>query len=130
MEAGVAKEGDMRLSLIGIEIGLVFSFAVILPAARQAQPQPIQARILDVDAFIQRWDPDHDGTIRDELRKATDNRLRDKLVDKLFHVGDRDGDGRIDKGELNSLARERDDREGKSYVTGDLENNVTSPRTS
>jgi EF hand len=103
----VAKEGDLRLFLIGIAMGLVFFFAVILPAARQAQPQPIQAQQLDVDTFIHRWDADHDGTInRDELRKATDNRLRDKLVDKLFQVGDKDGDGRIDKSELNSLAHE------------------------
>jgi hypothetical protein len=97
----------MRLFLIGITLGLVFFFAVILPAARQAQPQPIQAQTLDVGAFIQRWDADHDGAInRHELRKATDNRLRDKLVDKLFQAGDRDNDGRIDKSELSSLARE------------------------
>jgi hypothetical protein len=108
-EAGLPKEGDMRLFLIGIgiAIALVFFFAIILPAARQAQPQTILAQNLDVDAFIQRWDADHDGTIsRDELRKATDNRLRDELVDKLFQVGDKDGDGRIDKSELNSLARD------------------------
>jgi hypothetical protein len=104
----------MRLFLIGIALGLVFFFAVILPAARQVEKEPVlnaltqptQAWKFDVDAFIQRWDADRDGTInRDELRKATGNRL-DGLVDKLFHAFDKDHDGRLDKSELNSLARE------------------------
>ncbi len=35
-----------------------------------------QAPKPDVDAFIQRWDADHDHTIsRDELRNATGDRL-------------------------------------------------------
>ena len=76
----------MRLFLIGLGIvlSLVFFFAVILPAARQAEKEPVlttltrptQAWKFDVDAFILRWDADRDGMMnRDELRKSVGNRL-------------------------------------------------------
>jgi hypothetical protein len=102
----------MRLFFIGIGtvIGLMFLFAVIF-GARHAETEPsgqaTQTQKLDVDAFIQRWDADHDGVLsRDELKKAINSRFRDKLIDKLFQVGDKNQDGRLDKSELNTLAHE------------------------
>jgi len=72
---------------------------VSMPLTHLAQtPKP------HVDAFIQRWDADHDDTIsRDELRKATGDRL-DKLIDKMFQAVDENHDGRLDKSELNGLS--------------------------
>ena len=105
----------MRLFLIGlgIALSLVFFFAVILPAARQAEKEPVwttlrptQAGKFDVDAFILRWDADGDGMMnRDELRKSVGNRL-EGLVEKLFGAFDKNQDGRLDRAELNNLARE------------------------
>ncbi len=58
-----------------------------------------QASKPDVDAFIQRWDADHDEAIsRDELRNATGDRL-DPLIDKMFHAIDRNHDGKLNKHE-------------------------------
>ncbi|HYV30872.1 MAG TPA: EF-hand domain-containing protein [Candidatus Binatia bacterium] len=65
-----------------------------------------QASKPDVDAFIQRWDADHDEAIsRDELRNATGDRL-DPLIDKMFHAIDRNHDGKLDKHELKSITGE------------------------
>ena len=65
-----------------------------------------QAPKPDVDAFIQRWDADHDQSIsRDELRNATGDRL-DQLIDKMFHAIDKDHDGKLDKKELKSITGE------------------------
>jgi EF hand len=106
----------MRLFLIGLGIvlSLVFFFAVILPAARQAEKVPLlttltrptEAWKFDVDAFILRWDANRDGTINlDELRKSVGNRL-EGLVEKLFGAFDKNQDGRLNRAELNNLARE------------------------
>ena len=105
----------MRLFLIGfgIALSLVFFFAVILPAARQAEKEPVlttlrptQAGKFDVDAFILRWDVNRDGMInRDELGRSVGNRF-EGLVDKLFAAFDKNQDGRLSRAELNNLARE------------------------
>jgi EF hand len=72
-----------------------------MPLTHLAQaPKP------DVDAFIRRWDVDHDDAIsRDELRKATGDRL-DKLFDKMFHAVDQNHDGKLDRNELKSITGE------------------------
>jgi hypothetical protein len=65
-----------------------------------------QAPKADVDAFIQKWDADHDGAIsREELRRATGNRL-DNFFDKMFHAVDKNHDGKLDKHELTSITGE------------------------
>jgi len=111
----VAGGHTMRLFLIvlGIALSLVFFFAVILPAARQAEKEPLwttlrptQAGKFDVDAFILRWDVNRDGMInRDELGRSVGNRF-EGLVDKLFAAFDKNQDGRLSRAELNNLARE------------------------
>jgi Ca2+-binding EF-hand superfamily protein len=65
-----------------------------------------QAPKADVEAFIQRWDADHDGAInRGELTNATGDRL-DNLFDKIFHAVDKNQDGKLDKHELSSITGE------------------------
>ena len=50
----------------------------------------------DLDAFMQQWDPDHDGTMSlDEVKKAADAR---------FDALDTDHEGTLDKKELGSKA--------------------------
>ncbi len=86
-------------------------FGTMLRVTIRSTGHSVVVRIIDrgpftrgrMDAFIQQWDADHDGTInRDELRKATGNRL-DKLFDELFQAADKDHDGRLDNNELIGL---------------------------
>ncbi len=78
----------------------------------------------DLDAFIQQWDPDHDGTLSlDEAKKAADARfdaldtdhegtldkkeLRRIVTAKEITKADKDKDGTLDKPEYEAIAADR-----------------------
>jgi len=78
----------------------------------------------DLDAFMQQWDPDHDGTMSlDEVKKAADARfdtldtdhegtldkkeLRRIVPAKEMSKADPDKDGTLDKTEYEAIAAER-----------------------
>jgi Ca2+-binding EF-hand superfamily protein len=78
----------------------------------------------DLDAFMQQWDPDHDGTMSlDEVKKAADARFdaldtdhEGTLDKKEFHrivpakemtKADKDNDATLDKAEYAAIAAER-----------------------
>jgi Ca2+-binding EF-hand superfamily protein len=82
---------------------------------------PAQAQAPKADAFIQKWDTDHDGTLsRDEVIKAASARFdaldrkrkrvltRSQLAGMFsfqqFRRADKDKDGTIDKAEFLSVA--------------------------
>ena len=59
---------------------------------------------LKVEEVIARWDADHDGALsRDEIRQATGGQY-EKVVEQLFQAVDRNGDGKLDPGELKGSA--------------------------
>ena len=61
-------------SLLGATTLMFFAFA---PVAGHAQNRGAASNL---DAFIQQWDPDHDGTLSlDEVKKAADARF-DALI--------------------------------------------------
>jgi Ca2+-binding EF-hand superfamily protein len=78
----------------------------------------------DLDAFMQQWDPDHDGTMSlDEVKKAADARfdaldtdhegtldkkeLRRVVPAKEMTKADGDKDGTLDKTEYEAIAADR-----------------------
>ena len=78
----------------------------------------------DLDAFMQQWDPDHDGTLSlDEVKKAADARFDaldtdhegtlDKketarvLTARELSKADKDKDGTLDKAEYETIAADR-----------------------
>ena len=78
----------------------------------------------DFDAFMQQWDPDHDGTMSlDEVKKAADARfdaldtdhegtldkkeLRRVVPAKEMTKADKDNDATLDKAEYAAIAAER-----------------------
>ncbi len=78
----------------------------------------------DLDAFMQQWDPDHDGTLSlDEMKKAADARfdaldtdhegtldkkeLRRIVPAKGITKADKDKDGTLDKAEYEAVAADR-----------------------
>jgi Ca2+-binding EF-hand superfamily protein len=82
------------------------------------------AQRLKVEAFIQQWDADHDGTLSlDEIKKAAsgsfdaldrnhDGKLTRGQVSGMFsfrefHRADRDNDGRLDKNEFLAVVEQR-----------------------
>jgi Ca2+-binding EF-hand superfamily protein len=68
-------------------------FMLLAPLAAYAQGRPPAAG--GVDAFIQQWDPDKDGTLSlDEVKKAAEAR---------FDALDKDKDGTLDAKELRGL---------------------------
>jgi len=73
--------------------GTAVLFFALCCVAGQAQSK---SRGPDLDAFMQQWDPDHDGTMSlDEVKKAADAR---------FDALDTDHEGTLDKKELGSKA--------------------------
>ena len=79
-----------------------------------------QAQTPSVNAFLQKWDSDHDGTLSlDEIRKAataqfekldrnqkgrlTRNQLSGILSYRQFRQADKDHDGSIDQSEFQAL---------------------------
>ena len=78
----------------------------------------------DLDAFMQQWDPDHDGTMSlDEVKKAADARfdaldtdhegtldkkeMRRVVSAKEMAKADPDKDGTLDKTEYEAIAADR-----------------------
>jgi Ca2+-binding EF-hand superfamily protein len=78
----------------------------------------------DLDAFMQQWDPDHDGTMSlDEVKKAADARfdaldtdhegtldkkeMRRVVTAKEMSKADGDKDGTLDKAEYEAIAADR-----------------------
>ena len=78
----------------------------------------------DLDAFMQQWDPDHDGTLSlDEVKKAADARFDaldtdhegtlDKkemariVAAKEMTKADKDKDGTLDKAEYEAIVADR-----------------------
>jgi Ca2+-binding EF-hand superfamily protein len=69
----------------------------LAPVAGHAQSK---GRTANLDTFIQKWDPDHDGTLSlDEVKKAADAR---------FEALDPDHDGTLDKKELRGVLSAQD----------------------
>src|SRR5437016_19726 len=102
----------MRLpSLIRLVVLVVIG---AVPVAGQ-----VQAQRLNIDAFLQQWDTDHDGTLSvDEIKKAaiarfeeldrnhkdrlSRNQLAGVLTFQQFRQADKDKDGTLDKDEFQS----------------------------
>jgi Ca2+-binding EF-hand superfamily protein len=94
-------------SLLGAT-ALVF-FALTLEAGH-AQSKGATANL---DAFMQQWDPDHDGTLSlDEVKKAADAR---------FDALDADHDGSLDKKELGRAVSARDLKRADTDKDGTLD---------
>ena len=83
----------------------------------------MQAQRLNIDAFLQQWDTDHDGTLSvDEIKKAaiarfeeldrnhkgrlSRNQLTGVLTFQQFRQADKDKDGTLDKDEFLSVVEE------------------------
>jgi len=83
----------------------------------------VQAQRLNIDAFLQQWDTDHDGTLSvDEIKKAalarfealdrnhkgrlSRNQLAGALTFQQFRQADKDKDGTLDKDEFLSVVEE------------------------
>jgi EF hand domain-containing protein len=98
-----------------------FAVAALAPLGATAQTKPAGAK---VDAFMQQWDTDHDGTLSaDEVKKAADARfdaldgdhdntldrkeLRGIVAGKDLTKADGDKDGTLDKAEYEAVAAER-----------------------
>lgn len=76
----------------------VVLFVAIAPLAAYAQGKPPAAG--SVDAFLQQWDPDKDGTLSlDEVKKAAEAK---------FDALDKDKDGTLDLKELRNLVAKND----------------------
>ncbi len=74
-----------------------FALAALVPLAGHGQTKAPDG---SVDAFIQRWDTDNDGTLTlDEVKKAADAR---------FDALDQDHDGTLDKKELRRVVSAKD----------------------
>jgi Ca2+-binding EF-hand superfamily protein len=99
----------------------IVALVALAPLAAHAQGK---APAGDVDAFMQQWDPDKDGTLTlDEAKKAADARfdaldkdhegtldrkeLRGLVSKKDFAKGDADKDGTLDKSEYQALVAQR-----------------------
>ena len=92
--------------LAAVALPVLFATTTWLLPVREPTLSAEEIHSIDVDAFIRRWDVDHDGAISpDELKHAIGNRL-DAIAGKLLQAGDKNQDGKIDPGELNSLAAE------------------------
>jgi Ca2+-binding EF-hand superfamily protein len=103
----------MRLpSLIRLVVFIVIG---AVPVAGQ-----VQAQRLNIDAFLQQWDTDHDGTLSiDEIKKAalarfeeldrnhkgrlSRNQLAGVLAFQQFRQADKGKDGTLDKDEFLSV---------------------------
>ena len=103
----------MRLpSLIRLVVFIVIG---AVPVAGQ-----VQAQRLNIDAFLQQWDTDHDGTLSiDEIKKAaiarfdeldrnhkgrlSRNQLAGVLTFQQFRQADKDKDGTLDQDEFLSV---------------------------
>src|ERR1700693_101192 len=106
----------MRLpSLIRLVVFIVIG---AVPVAGQ-----VQAQRLNIDAFLQQWDTDHDGTLSvDEVKKAalarfeeldrnhkgrlSRNQLAGVLTFQQFRKADKDKDGTLDQDEFLSVIEE------------------------
>jgi Ca2+-binding EF-hand superfamily protein len=105
---------------------LLLGSAAILVFALSCGPGHTQgkSRGPDLDAFMQQWDPDHDGTMSlDEVKKAADARfdaldtdhegtldkkeLRRVVPAKDMTKADKDNDATLDKAEYEAIAAER-----------------------
>jgi Ca2+-binding EF-hand superfamily protein len=102
-------------------ITTAFAVVAFAPLGAAAQTKPAGAK---VDAFMQQWDTDHDGTLSaDEVKKAADARfdaldgdhdntldrkeLRGIVAGKDLAKADGDKDGTLDKAEYEAVAAER-----------------------
>jgi Ca2+-binding EF-hand superfamily protein len=75
----------------------IAALIALAPLAAHAQGK---AAAGNVDAFIQQWDPDKDGTLSlDEVKKAADAR---------FDALDKDRDGTLDRKELRGLVSKQE----------------------
>jgi len=110
---GGGQEVFMRLpSLIWL---VVFIVVGAVPLTGQ-----VQAQRLNIDAFLQQWDTDHDGTLSvDEIKKAAIARFeeldrnhkgrlsRSQLAGSLsfqqFRKADKNRDGTLDQDEFSSV---------------------------
>jgi Ca2+-binding EF-hand superfamily protein len=98
-----------------------FAVVALAPLGATAQTKPAGAK---VDAFMQQWDTDHDGTLSaDEVKKAADARfdaldgdhdntldrkeLRGIVAGKDLTKADGDKDGTLDKAEYEAVAADR-----------------------
>ena len=98
-----------------------FAALALAPFGATAQNKPAGTK---VDAFMQQWDTDHDGTLSaDEVKKAADARFdaldgdHDKTLDRKELRGivagkdltkaDGDKDGTLDKTEYEAVAADR-----------------------
>jgi Ca2+-binding EF-hand superfamily protein len=106
----------MRLpSLIRLVVLVVIG---AVPVAGQ-----VQAQRLNIDAFLQQWDADHDGTLSvDEIKKAALARFQELdrkhkgrlsrsqlagiLTLQQFRQADKDKDGTLDRNEFLSVVEE------------------------
>ena len=78
-----------------------FALVALAPFGTGAQTHKVT-----FEEVIARWDADHDGALsRDEIRQATGGQY-EKVVEQLFQTLDRNGDGKLDQGELKGLAAE------------------------
>jgi Ca2+-binding EF-hand superfamily protein len=76
-----------------LRLTAIMLFVLLAPLAAYAQGKPPAAG--SVDAFIQQWDPDKDGTLSlDEVKKAAEAK---------FDALDKDKDGTLDAKELRGL---------------------------
>ena len=85
-------------------------FFALTPVAGHAQSKGAAANL---DAFMQQWDPDHDGTLSlDEVKKAADAR---------FDALDADHDGTLDKKELGRAVSASDLKRADTDKDGTLD---------
>jgi Ca2+-binding EF-hand superfamily protein len=83
-----------------LRILLALLVAALLPAATSAQAK---SRTGGVDALLQQWDADHDGTLDlAEVKKAAEAK---------FDTLDRDHDGTLDRSELRGIVSAKGIRE-------------------
>jgi Ca2+-binding EF-hand superfamily protein len=78
----------------------IAAFVALFALAATAAFAQGKAASNGIDAFIQKWDPDKDGTLTlDEVKKAADAR---------FDALDKDHDGTLDRKELRGLVSKQD----------------------
>jgi len=86
------------------------AFIGLVPA-----PEPAHAKSLNIDAFVQEWDSDHDGTLSlDEIKKAASAR---------FDALDRNHDGTLDRRELGATVNARQFRQANTDKDRTLDRN-------
>jgi len=96
----------MRSKWLGIAALALVGFAVTLPA---------QAAGITADAFIRKWDADHDGTLSlEEVKKAAGAR---------FDALDRNHDGSLDRRELGATMSPQQLRQADLAKSGTLDKN-------